>query len=183
MQVLMEKSTEIEANNVLLEDAIQEEMGLCHKTEFFLEAHRMKLLRDLRRIYPISVVPGEDKYSIRGLRVPADIHAGGVGEDELSAALGFLCHLISLVSKYMGVQLRYRVVCNSSRSAIQDDSGAILPLFQARAVERDQLDYGVLMLHRNVECILKTRNVEYQSREHILVKLNLVFTTIVDGDA
>lgn len=178
----MEKSSEIEANMALLEDVIQNEMRACRKTEFFLEAIRMKLLKDLRSIYPISIPQGEDKYSIRGLRVPADIHAGGVGEDELSAALGFLCHLISLMSKYMGIQLRYRVVCNSSRSAIQDDSGAILPLFQARAVERDQLDYGVLMLHRNVECILKTRNIEYQSQEHILVKLNLVFTTIVDGD-
>ena len=182
MHTLMEKSSEIEANMALLEDVIQNEMRACRKTEFFLEAIRMKLLKDLRSIYPISIPQGEDKYSIRGLRVPADIHAGGVGEDELSAALGFLCHLISLMSKYMGIQLRYRVVCNSSRSAIQDDSGAILPLFQARAVERDQLDYGVLMLHRNVECILKTRNIEYQSQEHILVKLNLVFTTIVDGD-
>lgn len=166
-----------------LENVIQNKMELCHKTEFFLEAHRIKLLRDLRRIYPISIVQGEDRYSIRGLRVPADIHAGGVGEDELSAALGFSCHLISLMSKYMGVQLRYRVIFNSSRSAIQDDAGAILPLFQARAVERDQLDYGVLMLHRNVECILKTRHIEYESQEHILVKLNLVFTTIVDGEA
>ena len=177
----MEKSSEIEANMALLGDAVQKEMQLCRKSEFFLEARRIKILRDLRHIYPISIAQGEERYSIRDLRIPADMHAGGVTEDELSAALGFLCHLISLMSKYMGVQLRYRVFCNSSRSAIQDDGGAILPLFQARAVERDQLDYSFLLLHRNVECILATQEIEYHSQEHVLVKVKQIFDTIVDG--
>lgn len=181
LRTFMGKASEVEANMAVLGGIIQDEMELCRKFEFFLEAKRLKILRDLRRIYPILISQEEERYCIRNLRIPADIYGGGVAEEELSAALGFLCHLISLVSKYLSVPLRYRVFCNSSRSAIQDDTATIFPLFQARAVERDQLGHGVLLLHRNVECILKTRDIDFQSQEHILVKSKLLFDTTVDG--
>lgn len=177
----MEKATRIEANLATLEEGIKSEKQLCRQSEFFLEARRIKLLHDLHNIYPISFLQGDDRYSIRDLRIPLDIHSGAVAEEELSAALGFLCHLVSMMSKYMSVQLRYRVFCNSSRSAIQEDGGAIFPLFQARVVERDQLDHGVLLLRRNVECILKARDIEYKPREHILLNVKRLFDTVLDG--
>ena len=176
----MEKSSKYESDLVNLKQGIASEKELCRQTEFFLEARRIKLLLDLRSIYPISFLRGEDRFCIRDLCIPLDIHSGLVTEEELSAALGFLCHLISLASKYLSVQLRYRVFCNSSRSAVQEDGGAIYPLFQARVVERDQLDHGVLLLRRNVECILKTRDIEYQPREHILMNVNRLFEVMID---
>jgi len=181
LQTLVEKAVAIETSMNNLRDVINDEMKLTRQSEFFLEARRAKLLRDLRCIYPISITLAEDKYSIRELRIPVDIHSGIVAEDELSAALGFLCHLVGLIGKYLGVQLRYRVFFNSSRSAIQEDGGAVFPLFLARAVERDQLDYAMVLLQRNVDCILKTTGVEYKEGEHILVNTKRVFDTIVDG--
>lgn len=177
----MEKSSRYESDLSNLEEGIKTEKQLCRQSDFFLEARRVKLLLDLRTIYPITFLRGEDRYSIRDLCIPMDIHSGAVTEEELSAALGFLCHLVSMVSKYMSVQLRHRVFCNSSRSAVQEDGGAIFPLFQARVVERDQLDHGVLLLRRNVECILKTRDIEYQPKDHILANVKRLFDVMIDA--
>lgn len=165
----------------LRDDAIAEEQ-LCRQSEFFLETRRIKLLRDLRSLYPIALVQHDNRFLIRDLRIPSDMHAGLVADDEISAGLGFLCHLVMLLSKYLGIQLRYRVFFNSSRSAIQEDGGVVFPLFYARGVvEREELDHGVLLLQRNVECILKTRDIPYNSKEHILVNLNRLYDVVVDG--
>ena len=158
--------------------SIDTERQQCRQSEFFLEARRLKLLRDLRTLYPITYLQGEDRFCIRDLRIPLDIHSGAVGEEELSAAFGFLCHLVSLMSKYLNVQLRYRLFTNSSRSAIQEDGGAIYPLFQARMVEREALDHAVLLLERNVECILKSRDIEPRRGEHILAAVSRLFDTL-----
>lgn len=174
----MEKAARIEANMAQLEEGVIAEKQHCRQSEFFLEARRIKLLLDLRNIYPITFLLGEDRYCIRDLRIPIEIHSGVVGEEESSAALGFLCHLLSMVGKYMSVQLRHRIFCNSSRSAIQEDGGAIYPLF-LKGVEREQLDHGVLLLRRNVECILKTRDIEYKPREHILVNVKRLFDAVL----
>jgi hypothetical protein len=159
--------------------SIDTERQRCHQSEFFLEGRRMKLLRDLRTLYPISYLQEEDRFCIRDLRIPLDIHSGTVGEEELSAAFGYLCHLVSLISKYLNIQLRYRLFTNSSRSAIQEDGGAIYPLFQARMVEREALDHAVLLLQRNVECILKARDIEQRRGEHVLDAVNRLFEALV----
>jgi hypothetical protein len=160
--------------------SIDTERQRCRQSEFFLEARRMKLLRDLRTLYPITYLQGEDRFCcIRDLKIPLDIHSGTIGEEELSAAFGYLCHLVSLISKYLNIQLRYRLFTNSSRSAIQEDGGAIYPLFQARMVEREALDHAVLLLQRNVECILKARGIEHRKGEHVLDAVNRLFEALV----
>ena len=152
----------------------QQEIG------FLLDGQRVKLLKELRTIYPIQC-QSEQRFCIRGLEVPSDLHDGTVTEDEISAALGFLCHTLVMISKYLAVSLRYRIVCNSSRSAVQQDPVTILPLFQARAVEKEQLDRAVALLHRNAECILKTRGIRYEENSHILSKIDQIYDSFVDG--
>jgi hypothetical protein len=102
-----------------------------------------------------------------------------VGEEEFSAAFGYLCHLVSLISKYLNIQLGYRLFTNSSRSATQEDGGAIYPLFQARMVEQEALGHAVLLLQCNVECILKARDIEQRRGEHVLDAVNRLFEALV----
>ncbi|KAL7566284.1 hypothetical protein ACA910_013613 [Epithemia clementina (nom. ined.)] len=91
-------------------------------------------------------------------------------DDELSAVLGALSHVVLLLAKYLGVPLRYRIFSNSSRSAIQDDRGIIHPLFLARPVEREQVAQGLVLLDRNVTCIAQSRGVLLQRTptQHLL---------------
>ena len=144
------------------------------------EAQRVKLLKDLRAIYPIQCKP-DQHYFIRGVELPPDLHVGLVTEDEISAALGYICHSLVMMSKYLSIPLRYRIVCNSSRSAVQEDGSTILPLFQSRLVERDFLDRGMNLLHRNVETLAKSRNVQFGDNVHILAKMKRIYDKIVGG--
>jgi len=47
------------------------EMEKLARTEFMLEARQMKLLRDLRDIYPIRSLPNK-VYTIRDIHLPSD---------------------------------------------------------------------------------------------------------------
>lgn len=123
----------------------------------------------------------EETWVIRGQEIPNDLYSGGASEEEVYAALGFLCHSIVMFSKYLSVALPYRIVCSSSRSAIQQDATTILPLFQARMVERGELDRVMVILERNVACVLKSRGIPYSEDAHMLCKVNRSYDNIIDG--
>jgi hypothetical protein len=63
-----------------------------------------------------------------------------------------------MIAKYLNIPLRHRIICNSSRSAIQQDGSGVLPLFLGRlnvkSLEREQVDKGLRLLGLNVNCIL-----------------------------
>ena len=156
------------------EDALQEEHrqseALIH-----LEVRRAKVLRDLRQIYPIQCLP-DNVYTIGGMHLPSDLNNPNVPDAVVSTALGYVCHLVYMSSKYLCAPLRYRLFCNSSRSAVQDDGVAVYPLFRERMVEREQFDRACTLLNRNVEHLLRGRYITIpDSRSHILDKLNRLF--------
>lgn len=166
--------------------ATREEEVECQRLELHLEAQRIRLIKELRQIYPVAGSDGIPRvWRIRGLVLPPDLFS--VGEDDLSAVLGFLCHVVALLSRYLSVPLRYRLYCNSSRSAVQDDRGTVFPLFQARPVEREQVEAGVILLKRNVECIGLSRGIRWGSGEkpvlHILEKVKTIYENVINGDA
>ncbi|KAG6594149.1 UV radiation resistance-associated protein [Phytophthora cinnamomi] len=80
------------------------------------------LVRQLGTVYPIEYV-GAGEYSIRGIRIAnSDLSGGGRTDEEMiSTALGYIAHLVFMLSKYLQVNLRYRVVPYSSRSFLKDE--------------------------------------------------------------
>jgi hypothetical protein len=163
-----------------VQQALQEEELEARRVEFLLQAQRIKLFRELRTIFPVTVSV-DQRYLIVGLEIPSDLYVGTVSEEEVSAALGYLAHLVAMMSKYLAVPLRYRLHCNSSRSAIQDDRAAAFPLFQGRTVERGQLEYGVRLLGRNVQCICRNKGIRLPAKAHVLAKVKRVYEYVIDG--
>lgn len=175
------EAKEIEHEIVLLRAETQNQTEDMQRDELLLEAQRIKLIRELRTIYPISIIDHDPpKYLVRGLELPTDLQTSTVTEDEISAALGFICHLVCQIQKYLSIQFRYRIFCNSSRSAIQQGT-IIYPLFIARVVEREQVDRGMLLLDANVNCVLKTLRIEFNKKSHILERLQKVYSHVIDG--
>jgi Vacuolar sorting 38 and autophagy-related subunit 14 len=138
--------------------------------------YQKRLVQDLQQIYPISC-KSNDRYWIANAELPLDLFRGQVHEDEISAALGFLAQSLVLLSKYLNVALRHRIVCNSSRSAVQDADGTILPLFLSRVAERHQLERGLMLMHRNVDCLAQSQGL-VSEESHILAKLDLVYDKV-----
>jgi len=188
------------------------------RSNFRLEAHRISLLQQLQFVFPIKLIPIDipqnissfassanvsttnrtvPQYTIAGVPLPNDVHSPSVADDQVSSALGFTCHMVALTSKYLGISMRYPIVCKFSRSAILDNeqrriiSGngnghkttyAVYPLFRERVVEREQLDRGCELLNRNVECLLKMRNVEFRKDWNVLAKIDCLMIQLVEGE-
>ncbi len=200
-------------------------------SELQLEANRIHLLQQLRLLFPIKLVPitnvvhppnhPQHQYTISNIPLPEDIHTPTVSDDQVSFALGLVCHLVSLTSKYLAVPLRYTLICKFSRSAVLFDwsypqgggggggdyttantsnsntdnessttpntpatiTRAVYPLFRERnVIDREQLDYGLLLLERNVNCLLQVRNVPYRRNEwNILAKMEKLLLHVVEG--
>jgi hypothetical protein len=184
------------------------------REEILKESQSIKLLRDLRRIYPITLdstatmsslgiiqstrgpggtagaLGGNNGYLIRGLRLPVDIYTTSISEEEVNTSLGYCAHLVFMVAKYLAIQLRYRIFCNGSRSAIEFDDVGIFPLFlgrlAARALEREQVDRGARLLGANVNCImmhldLKSSSSPSSPPRHILARLQTILDHVAEG--
>lgn len=145
--------------------AEKEEQEMLRKSRLALLAQRIHLVQALRAVYPISIQNNICK--IRGLTIPSQIFT--IGEDELAAALGFLCHLVFMLSKYLNVALRYRLFSNSSRSAVQDDQAVLYPLFLSR-MARDQVMKAVSLLRADVACIAEHFDFALDPNDHVLIQ-------------
>jgi hypothetical protein len=208
---------------------VKQRTTLLH-SELQLEANRIHLLQQLRLLFPIKLVPitnvvhppnhPQHQYTISNIPLPEDIHTPTVSDDQVSFALGLVCHLVSLTSKYLAVPLRYMLICKFSRSAVLFDwnypqggggggsdyttthtsnsntdnesnttpntpamiTRAVYPLFRERnVIDREQLDYGRLLLERNVNCLLQVRNVPYKNEWNILAKMEKLLLHVVEG--
>jgi hypothetical protein len=189
------------------------------RNEIQLETNRIQLVQQLRCIFPIRVTHNDtsaihppnypkQQYMIANLPFPDDIHTPIVSDDQISSALGYVCQLVALVSKYLDVPLRYTLICKASRSAIlfvsigevtttsssmmlssssssssSSSRGMVYPLFRERGViDREQLDYGITLLDRNVNCLLRVRNVSYSNEWNLLAKIDRLLVHVIDGE-
>lgn len=173
------------------------------KANFRLETHRTHLLKQLRLIFPIKLVrltaeghgaaanqaPPQHQFTIAGIPLPDDIHHPATSDDQVSTALGFTCHLMALISKYLSIPMRYRIICKFSRSIIIDEgkggtksSALAYPLFRERGViDREQLDHGLVLLTRNADTLLHKNQVGFRDSWNVLAKLDRLLSSFIDG--
>jgi hypothetical protein len=120
-----------------------------------IRSRQAALVQQLNAVYPIEYV-ASGEYSIRGIRLANSDLSGGsakVDEEMVSTALGYIAHLVFMLSKYLHVNLRYRVVPYSSRSYLKDeinDPQGDYPLYR-KGVERDRHEKAIHYLKKNVE--------------------------------
>ncbi|CAH0482513.1 unnamed protein product [Peronospora belbahrii] len=153
---------------------------LERRCEVLRAAHKIRsrqamLVKQLGTVYPIEYV-GAGEYSIRGIRIAnSDLTGGGGRADEemISTALGYIAHLVFMLSKYLHVNLRYRVVPYSSRSFLKDeinDPQGEYPLYK-RGVERDRHEKAIRFLRKDVEQLLFARSLDPTQEAPILARL------------
>ena len=156
------------------------QLQLIHLRQSF---RRRTLLHHLSIIYPLSPPRTALKvsqalhplmcYTIRGLRLPNNFNniLTSFEEEQVSTALGYVCHLILMLAKYLDIPLRYRMIYRGSRSVICDDvtASSQFPLYFKNMEER-RFELGVILLNKNVEHVSRARTRiaqdEKQAREH-----------------
>eukprot|EP00644_Phytophthora_capsici_P013663 jgi/Phyca11/508237/fgenesh2_kg.PHYCAscaffold_33_\ len=152
---------------------------LERRCEVLRAAHKIRsrqaiLVKQLGTVYPIEYV-GAGEYSIRGIRIAnSDLTGGGKADEEMiSTALGYIAHLVFMLSKYLQVNLRYRVVPYSSRSFLKDeinDPQGEYPLYK-KGVERDRHEKAIRFLRKDVEQLVFARSLDPTQEAPILARL------------
>lgn len=119
-----------------------------------LSFRRKKLMSLLSHIYPVTLTDG--KYRICGIHLPNSEELSHADDISVSVALGFVAHLVQMVSIFLQVPLRYPIIHFGSRSKIIDhitekipDREREFPLF-ARGKDKIQFHYGVYLLNKNI---------------------------------
>ncbi|RLN47937.1 hypothetical protein BBJ29_006785 [Phytophthora kernoviae] len=152
---------------------------LERRCEVLRAAHKIRsrqamLVRQLGTVYPIEYV-GAGEYSIRGIRIAnSDLTGGGRADEEMiSTALGYIAHLVFMLSKYLQVNLRYRVMPYSSRSFLKDeinDPQGEYPLYK-KGVEKERHEKAIRFLRKDVEQLLFSRSLDPTQEAPILARL------------
>lgn len=114
-----------------------------------------QLISELNLIYPI-VEESPEKFAICGVHLPNSEDFAGHDDVQISVALGFVTHVIQMISVFLQVPLRYPVIHFGSRSRIIDhitdtipDSEREFPLYQ-RGKEKAHFHYAVYLLNKNI---------------------------------
>lgn len=127
------------------------------RTAFKIRYRQAELVKALLFIYPIKYI-GSGEYTIRNIRIAnADLSSNGkTDEESVSTALGFVAHLVFMLSKYFDLNLRYRIVPFSSRSYIKDEVNDLFgeyPLYR-KGVDKDRYERAILYLRKDVEQVI-----------------------------
>ncbi|CAM2095586.1 unnamed protein product [Caretta caretta] len=143
------------------------------KRELFLKTNAQltircrQLLSELSYIYSIDLNDQKD-YFVCGVKLPNSedfqdpwtlhrpITTCAKDDGSIAVALGYTAHLVSMISFFLQVPLRYPIIHKGSRSAIKDNINDKLtekerefPLYP-KGGERLQFDYGVYLLNKNI---------------------------------
>uniref|UniRef100_A0A8D1MLD9 C2 domain-containing protein n=3 Tax=Sus scrofa TaxID=9823 RepID=A0A8D1MLD9_PIG len=131
------------------------------KRELFLKTNAQltircrQLLSELSYIYPIDLNEHKD-YFVCGVKLPNSEDFQAKDDGSIAVALGYTAHLVSMVSFFLQVPLRYPIIHKGSRSTIKDNINDKLtekerefPLYP-KGGEKLQFDYGVYLLNKNI---------------------------------
>ena len=129
------------------------------KTNALLNVRRKQLISEITAIYPIQPCPAnETDMMILGVCLPNSEKLTTKDESSVPVALGYVCHILVMLSKFFDVPLRYSIIFFGSRSSIYDhlnanliDSDRMLPLFNRKSGrDRMYFNYGVFLVNRDI---------------------------------
>ncbi|EGC28780.1 hypothetical protein DICPUDRAFT_159732 [Dictyostelium purpureum] len=140
-------------------EILKMDLHLVHNLKVSWEKKKWNLITQIRSIYPIG--QGNKLLTINGLPLPNSDY-NGYDEEQIATALGYVCHILHLASKYLNVPLRYPMTPMGSRSFIKDEishhSSSKFPLY-SKGVEKRIFDYAVFLLNKNLKQLLNSQGL------------------------
>lgn len=135
---------------------LEEDKDMLNRVRSQLNVRRKQLISEMTLIYPINPHPKvQGDFVICGIHLPDSEKLNNVDEISVSVALGYVCHVLIVMSKLLDVPLRYSIRFAGSRSQIYDhlheslpEPDRLLPLFTKKSgKEKVYFDYAVYLLN------------------------------------
>jgi len=161
-----------------LQANIEELQGALRGARAEAERYRWQLVTALYAIYPIHPSPGApDALQICGTRLPNSLSFAGGNEELISTGLGYVCHLVFHLSKFLGVCLKYPLLPCLSHSSIMDEISTRATEFPLcmKGTEQLKFEYGVYLLNKDIEQILHSVDIKGAHVKNTLPNLNAIY--------
>lgn len=116
-------------------------------------ARTKTLIRELWDIHPISEFPDRKGYSICDIHLPSSENLEGHDETMVSVAIGYVSHLLLLLSDILDVTLRFPLRYYGSKSLIYcSRRNQLFPLYIESFKSREWINfsYGMSLLNLNI---------------------------------
>lgn len=162
---------------------LKEKKAELFYTKYLIERHTARLVRNLSEVYEIKEFDKEhDLYSINGFVLPNSKY-DGYDEEKVATALGHVCHLTKLLSKYLDIPLRYKIISMMSRSKIIDEirNNGRYPLY-SKAQDYDNFAYAVFLLNKNIEQLLNSQKLPLKHLKHTLPNIKILMDYFIQKD-
>lgn len=169
-------ASECEGYHQCLEDVeevgsvVPEERRRVRRLGCTLSALRAHSVERVKAAYPI-VLSASNNYSICGAEL-----SFGKAEEVFSTALGYMSHVLVLLSKYFQVPLRYQLCYHASRSFAKDNVDDVVYLFH-KTTDSAKRESAVKIIVALVEQMLAVFNVEYVVHRPLLYNLSQLVST------
>lgn len=169
-------ASECEIYHQCLEDfevvrcAVPEERRRARRLDCTLSALRAHSVERVKAAYPI-VLSASKTYTICGAELTF-----GKAEEVFSTALGYISHVLVLLSKYFQVALRYQLCYQASRSFAKDNVDDVVYLFH-RTTDSVKRETAVKVVVSLVEQMLAVFNVEYMAHRPLLYNVSHLLST------
>ncbi|XP_033759540.1 uncharacterized protein LOC117341787 [Pecten maximus] len=110
-------------------------------------------------VYPITESKKSEQkcdLCVCGVKLPNSEEFQSQEDMMVSVSLGYVCHMVMMLSDILDIPLRYPMIHNGSRSLIRDhihtklsEKDREFPLF-SKGKEKFQFNYGVFLLNKNI---------------------------------
>jgi len=121
------------------------------KTQIITRTKHM--VRELWTLYPIIEFPDHRGYSICDIHLPSSENLDGHDVNTISVAVGYISHLLFLLSDILDISLRFQLKCYGSKSSIYcNRKNKLFPLYVETTKRNDWLNfyYGITLLNLNI---------------------------------
>lgn len=131
-------------------------------------------------------MPGQSlSFTICDLPLPNSSFAAA-DENLVAAGLGYVAHVVYLLSFYLSVPLPYAIQPRLSTSVIQDTISLMpgprtFPLYLENTVQY-RFDYAVFLLNKDIECLMNQQGLRGLDLRHTLPNLKYLLYVLAAGN-
>lgn len=154
----------------------------CFRSQLFRRTKDM--IAELRDIYPILEHPDGKGYSICDIKLPTVDHLEGHDETMVSVAIGYVTHIVLILSELLDISLRFPLRYYGSKSfVVCNRRNQLFPLFVDSFKSRDFINFsqGVHLLNLNIVQIRTLHGLSTKELDQTLANL-YSFSLAVEGD-